>query len=31
MGAVPPTDLPDGFGRFAMFSDPDGHTVGLWA
>jgi predicted enzyme related to lactoylglutathione lyase len=28
---VPPTDLPDGYGRFAMFADPDGHTVGLWS
>jgi predicted enzyme related to lactoylglutathione lyase len=28
---VPPTDLPDGLGRFAMFSDPDGHTIGLWS
>jgi uncharacterized protein len=28
---VPPSDLPDGFGRFAMFADPDGHVVGLWA
>jgi uncharacterized protein len=27
---VPPTDLPGGFGRFAMFADPDGHAVGLW-
>lgn len=28
---VPPTDLPDGFGRFAVFTDPDGNQVGLWA
>ncbi len=28
---VPPTDLPGGYGRFAMFADPDGNTVGLWA
>jgi predicted enzyme related to lactoylglutathione lyase len=28
---VPPADLPGEFGRFAMFSDPDGHTVGLWS
>jgi uncharacterized protein len=27
---VPPTDLPDGFGRFALLTDPDGHAVGLW-
>jgi predicted enzyme related to lactoylglutathione lyase len=27
---VPPTDLPGGYGRFAMFADPDGHPVGLW-
>ena len=27
---VPPTDLPDGYGRFALFADPDGNTVGLW-
>ena len=27
---VPPTDLPDGYGRFAMFADPDGNTIGLW-
>jgi predicted enzyme related to lactoylglutathione lyase len=27
---VPPTDLPDGFGRFAIFADPDGNTIGLW-
>jgi hypothetical protein len=27
---VPPTDLPTGYGRFAMFADPDGNTVGLW-
>jgi predicted enzyme related to lactoylglutathione lyase len=28
---VPPTDLPGDFGRFAVFSDPDGNQVGLWA
>ena len=28
---VPPTDLPGEFGRFALFADPAGHTVGLWA
>jgi predicted enzyme related to lactoylglutathione lyase len=28
---VPPTDLPGGYGRFAMFADPDGHAVGLWS
>lgn len=28
---VPPTDLPDGYGRFAMLADSDGHTVGLWS
>ena len=28
---VPPTDLPDGYGRFALFADPDGHTIGLWS
>ncbi len=27
---VPPTDLPGGYGRFALFADPDGNTVGLW-
>lgn len=27
---VPPTDLPDGYGRFAMFADPDGNSIGLW-
>lgn len=25
---VPPTEIP-GVGRFALFLDPDGHTVGL--
>jgi uncharacterized protein len=29
--AVPPTDLPDGYGRFAILKDPDGNSVGLWA
>lgn len=28
---VPPTDLPGDFGRFAIFQDPDGNPVGLWA
>ena len=28
---VPPTDLPEGYGRFAIFTDPDGNQVGLWA
>ena len=28
---VPPTDLPGDFGRFAIFADPDGNPVGLWA
>ena len=27
---VPPTDLPAGYGRFALFADPDGNAVGLW-
>jgi predicted enzyme related to lactoylglutathione lyase len=28
---VPPTELPGGFGSFAIFADPDGNPVGLWA
>jgi predicted enzyme related to lactoylglutathione lyase len=28
---VPPTDLPGDYGRFALFADPAGHTVGLWS
>jgi predicted enzyme related to lactoylglutathione lyase len=28
---VPPTALPGDFGSFALFADPAGHTVGLWA
>ncbi len=28
---VPPTDLPGDFGRFAIFTDPDGNQVGLWS
>jgi predicted enzyme related to lactoylglutathione lyase len=28
---VPPTELPGDFGRFAIFTDPDGNPVGLWA
>lgn len=27
---MPPTDLPGGFGRIAVFTDPDGNQVGLW-
>ena len=26
---VPPTDPPAGYGRFALFADPDGTPVGL--
>lgn len=26
---VPPTDLPGDYGRFAVFTDPDGNQVGL--
>ncbi|MFE0751549.1 VOC family protein [Gordonia sp. NPDC058843] len=28
---VGPSDLPDGYGRFATFADPDGNAIGLWA
>jgi predicted enzyme related to lactoylglutathione lyase len=28
---VPPMDLPGDFGRFALFADPAGHTIGLWS
>jgi len=28
---LPPTDLPNGYGKIAMFADPDGNPVGLWA
>ena len=28
---VPPTPLPGGYGAFAMFADPEGRAVGLWA
>jgi predicted enzyme related to lactoylglutathione lyase len=28
---VPPMDLPGDFGRFAIFTDPDGNQVGLWS
>jgi uncharacterized protein len=28
---VEPTALPGDFGSFAIFSDPDGNQVGLWA
>lgn len=28
---LPATDLPGGYGRFAIFTDPDGNLVGLWA
>lgn len=31
MGAPPPTDLPGGYGRIAVFADPDGNRVGLWS
>ena len=27
---IPPTDLPEDYGRFAIFTDPDGNAVGLW-
>src|SRR3712207_5178266 len=27
---MPPTELPGGYGTFAMFADPDGNAVGLW-
>ena len=26
-----PIELPDGYGRIAMLTDPDGNRVGLWA
>ena len=25
-----PMDLPGGYGRIAIFADPDGNPVGLW-
>jgi predicted enzyme related to lactoylglutathione lyase len=28
---LPPTPLPGDFGSFALFADPDGRAVGLWA
>jgi predicted enzyme related to lactoylglutathione lyase len=28
---VAPLDLPEGAGRIAVFTDPDGNQVGLWA
>ena len=28
---LPPMDLPGGYGRIAVFADPDGNPVGLWA
>jgi hypothetical protein len=28
---VPPTDLPGDQSRYAIFADPDGNLVGLWA
>ena len=28
---VPPTALPGEFGSYAVFADPDGNPVGLWA
>jgi predicted enzyme related to lactoylglutathione lyase len=27
---VPTMDLPGGYGRIAVFADPDGNPVGLW-
>jgi len=27
---LPPTPLPGDFGSFALFADPEGHTIGLW-
>jgi predicted enzyme related to lactoylglutathione lyase len=26
-----PSDLPDGYGSYAILADPDGNAVGLWA
>ena len=31
MPLVSPMDLPGDFGRIAIFADPDGNPVGLWA
>jgi len=28
---VPPAELPGDYGRFAIFTDPDGNQVGLWS
>ena len=28
---VPPMDLSGGYGRIALFLDPDGNKVGLWS
>jgi uncharacterized protein len=28
---LPPSLLPGDWGSFAVFADPDGHPVGLWA
>jgi len=28
---MPPTSLPGDFGQVAVFTDPDGNQVGLWA
>ena len=28
---VPPMDLDGGYGRIALFRDPDGNKVGLWS
>lgn len=28
---LPPMELPGGYGRIAVVSDPDGNPVGLWA
>ena len=27
---LPPTDLPEDYGAFALLADPDGNTIGLW-
>jgi uncharacterized protein len=27
---IPPTDLPGDYGRIAVFTDLDGHQIGLW-
>jgi predicted enzyme related to lactoylglutathione lyase len=28
---VEPTELPEGYGSYAILADPDGNAVGLWA